>query len=47
MIKLLKPYQGHEINEILSLGCVMEKSLVDSKIAVKLKIPTLDYVVKG
>jgi hypothetical protein len=47
MIKLLKPYQGHEIDEILSIGCVLEKKLIDEGIAFKLKLPKLDYVVKG
>jgi hypothetical protein len=47
MIKLIKPYYGNEVGEILSLGCVMEKKLIDKGIAIKLKLPEKNYVTKG
>jgi hypothetical protein len=47
MIRLIEPYKGNQIGEILSLGCVQENKLIEKGIAIKLKIPEKNYVVKG
>lgn len=47
MIKLIKAFKNYEIGEILSLGCVQEKTLIDKGIAIKLKLPTKEYATKG
>jgi hypothetical protein len=47
MIKLIKKHEGNKIGEILSLGCIQEKVLIDKGIAIKLKLPEKNYVVKG
>ena len=47
MIKLIKPYQGHQQGEIIGLGCVQEARLIKKGIAIKLKLPKKDYGTKS
>lgn len=47
MIKLIKPYKGYQVGEIIGLGCVQEKKLIEKGIAIKLKLPDKNYGTKG
>lgn len=47
MIKLIKPYKGHEAGQIIGLGCVQEARLIKKGIAIKLKLPQKDYGTKS
>jgi hypothetical protein len=46
MIKLTHDYKHHKAGEIVDLGCVMNRRLIDVGWAQKLKIEDVKYTVK-
>ena len=46
MIKLLLDYNDHKAGQLVDLGCVRNKNLVDRGIAVWIKVHDVKYQVK-